>query len=188
MSINHNIKPRKTETDVVHYYICYNLPQNTFPYLSTEHFMVQQMVPKEFFDKILALKSGEGMESHNIGSEGVEPKHPPMTSAENNTFDNSIVDQGEEGEIERELHALKAELESKYKKEEVDAIYAVVKEETKQVMDIMKTEGGDLQDVIAQVRKKTRQKQLEAIEDARREMEESGYVEAIIDEKEPKQK
>jgi len=47
--------------------------------------------------------------------------------------------------------------------EEVEAILGTVEREKQEVLDIIETEGGDVDEIIAQVRMRTRQKQAEIL-------------------------
>ena len=59
---------------------------------------------------------------------------------------------------------------------EVEAILATIERERGEVLDLLQTEGGDLDEVIARVRRRTREEQGRIVEEARLAMMEEAEV------------
>ncbi len=110
-----------------------------------EKIMLQEILPKRVFDKVVEMKKGL-----------------PLNHS-SNKIDLGLVDPNEEGTNEM-YHKAMESLRKTHSAEQVEAILDTIEKEQKEVMDIIEREGGDLDDVIASVRQKTIERQLEIIE------------------------
>lgn len=72
--------------------------------------------------------------------------------------------------IDREYQEIIASLREHHTPEEVDAILATVEREREEVIKIMETEGGDMDDVIEFVRKKTYEEKNRIFDEIEKEM------------------
>mmetsp|Transcript_27313 Transcript_27313/g.56615 ORF Transcript_27313/g.56615 Transcript_27313/m.56615 type:complete len:183 (+) Transcript_27313:290-838(+) len=157
--------------------------------------MLQQIVPEELFERVVALKKQESVKNTvyrgGVGNElreegnydvdasddgkgrlsreqveedddGASPKHP---------FAEGFGESEHTPELDREYQEILASLSQNHSPEEVDAILATVEAERKEVIEIMEREGGDLDDVIARVRKQTYERKYKILEVLQKEIE-----------------
>lgn len=135
-----------------------------------EEFMLKQIVPDNLFEKIKKMKAGEDVfpNAYDTGSANETPIANTMgnenrkirsgqTASPQMSFDESKV-------VTKELNSLLEEARRRYGSEAVDEMLAVVDQEKKEVIDILKTEGGDMDDVVERVRARTRDKQTKIFE------------------------
>ena len=101
-----------------------------------ERIILKTVVPAELFSNIVELKN-----TGELGNVNMNPDHCAT-------------------EFERHVELLRKH----HSKEEVEAILRTIKREKEEVMDIMTTEGGQLDDVIARVRTNTIMKQKAQVE------------------------
>jgi len=160
-----------------------------------ERVMLQQIVPEELFERVVALKKQESVKNTvyrgGVGNElreegnydvdasddgkgrlsreqveedddGASPKHP---------FAEGFGESEHTPELDREYQEILASLSQNHSPEEVDAILATVEAERKEVIEIMEREGGDLDDVIARVRKQTYERKYKILEVLQKEIE-----------------
>ena len=113
-----------------------------------ERLMLEQIMPKELFEKVVRLK--KGLEYHEK-----EKKF---------TLDgDSIMDEKEQMSLHAVLDDLVRSMRSHHSDEEVEAIRSIIRSERDQVLDILNREGGDVDEIISRVRAQTRATQEEAI-------------------------
>jgi len=113
--------------------------------------ILERVLPKQLFEKVVDIKDGNALN---------EDKKPM----------NFIGDKEEEEGIH--MDAVYEDMVNSMKKahtpEQVEAIIATVEREKQEILDILEREGGDLDEVVARVRERTRNKQskiLKQIED-----------------------
>ena len=120
-----------------------------------EELMLKEIFPEKMFEMVVDYKRGLGQEQveynmdHDSGSvaeEGEKKETQAMQSKLGSAFEERI-----EG------------LKNHHSMEEVNAILTTIRRERDEVMDIWNREGGDLDEIIARVRAKTRQTQMEIL-------------------------
>ncbi len=94
----------------------------------SERQMLQQIVPKHMFEKIVDIKAGNALSA--------EQKAPPE-------------------DIDTEYEKLVAQYRKRLPPEKFDALLATIQRDKSEVLDILDKEGGDLDEVEAQVREKS---------------------------------
>ena len=147
-----------------------------------ERAMLERIVPEKLFAKIVDLKTGGGGEGGALNEDNVE-HHMPSSSSSlpgEHDADDDVAPGGGAAAAEKTGHVLTDQAESlqrsyddmmvslrrTHSPEEVDAIRATVEREQQEVIDIFTTEGGDLSEVIARVRGRTRARQMEILKEA----------------------
>jgi len=135
-----------------------------------EESMLEKVVPKKIFDKIADLKRGKGL---NHGSN-------VNISGNGDAFNsNSGSDARKSGAVDLDAAYMEmvGSMRQAHTSEQVDAIIGTVEREQQEVVEILERDGGDLDEIIAQVRMRTREKQREILEELQ---EEAGLQEAEI--------
>ena len=112
-----------------------------------EHEILKQVVPETLYEKIVDLKMGRGLSG--------------KTSVNN--------DDGTD--MQESLKELLKEIQTTYPKQQSEAILSTLAREKQEVLDILKRKGGDMDEVIAEVRTKTRKRQEEIIDKLSKEAE-----------------
>lgn len=102
---------------------------------ASERIMLQQIVPADVFEQVVALKSGNSNTISHAESEVTVP---------DDDFD-----------IQDSINEAMAKMKKFYATEEVSAIQTTVQREKEEVLEILQKEGGDLDEVIKRVRTKT---------------------------------
>ena len=97
-----------------------------------ERIMLQQIVPSDVFEQVVTIKSGKDI-GHDKNELNVE-----------------------EFDIQDNINDVMEQMKKKYSTEEVEAIKKTVEREKDEVMEILSQEGGDMDEVIAKVRGRTR--------------------------------
>jgi len=111
-----------------------------------EKLMLEEILPQSLFNKVVSLKDGKAL------NEGQAPLK--FDSKENL----------KEGiEMDATFESMVESMKKAHSPEEVEAILGTVEREKQEVLDIIETEGGDVDEIIAQVRMRTRQKQAEIV-------------------------
>ena len=110
-----------------------------------EKVMLQEILPKHVFDKVVEMKKGNPL-NHST-----------------NKIELGMVDENEEATNEMYQNVMDS-LRKTHSPEQVEAILDTIEKEQQKVMDIIEREGGDLDDIVARVREKTMQKQIEILE------------------------
>jgi hypothetical protein len=140
-----------------------------------ERAMLQKIVPEQLFTKIVDLKDGKA-----LNEEGTTIPSP--TSMLGDAERGGIGTMSKEGEnLELAYEEMMASLSKTHTPEQVAAIKATVEREQQEVMDIMATEGGDLDEVIARVRARTRQKQEEIMKEAAETIQDAEIISETTD-------
>mmetsp|Transcript_21917 Transcript_21917/g.45257 ORF Transcript_21917/g.45257 Transcript_21917/m.45257 type:complete len:613 (-) Transcript_21917:1452-3290(-) len=143
----------------------------------SERIMLEKIVPRKLFDKIVALKTGEGGDEGVLNADVEDMTSPSSLPGENDTGRDDdeeedggaktghvLTDQAES--LQKSYDDMIAGLHRTHTPEQVEAIRATVEREQQEVIDIFTTEGGDLNDVIARVRGRTRALQMEILKEA----------------------
>lgn len=139
------------------------------PYFRLRHFvdfaeqhMLEKIVPKQLYDKVVDLKSGKALneksQSHNISGDTKLAKNQEESMTMDRAYEEMV-------EVIRQTHS----------PEQVEAIIGTVEREREEVLDLLDKEGGDVDEVIAKVRAKTREKQRQILLD----LEEGKDIEEI---------
>ena len=136
-----------------------------------ERIMLEQIIDKDLFRKVVDLKEKKDRRGTTYGT-GREGEVHELIDASDDVDDDKDDDElpddpilratmegtSEEPDtprIDREYQEIIASLRENHTPEEVDAIMATVEREREEVIKIMETEGGDMDDVIEVVRRKT---------------------------------
>ena len=112
-----------------------------------EHEILKKVVPETLYDKIVDLKTGKGLSGK------------------------STVSDDDGTNMDESLKELLKEIQTTYPKEQSDAILSTLARERQEVWDTLQRKGGDMDEVIAQVRTKTRKRQEEIIDKLNKEAE-----------------
>jgi len=127
-----------------------------------EQHMLEKIVPKTLFDKVVNLKEGkalnEAKKTHNISG------------------DQSLKNKDEDITMDRAYQEMIQSIRQTHSPEQVEAIIGTVEREQEEVLDMIEREGGDLDEIIAKVRVKTRERQMDIL----KEMESKSMEEAEI--------
>lgn len=107
-----------------------------------ERMMLEKIVPKKLFDKVVDLKEGKGLNENSNESEQNQ---------------NSI-------NLDESYGSMIDSIRKTHSPEQVEAILGTIEREQKEVLEILERDGGDLDEIIAQVRTKTRQRQMEILQ------------------------
>ena len=132
-----------------------------------ERIMLEQIIDKDLFVKVVDLKekkdrrgttygTGREGEVHEVidGSDDVDDDELPDDPILRATMEGTS-EEPDTPRIDREYQEIIVSLRENHTPEEVDAILATVEREREEVIKIMETEGGDMDDVIEFVRRKT---------------------------------
>jgi hypothetical protein len=132
-----------------------------------ERIMLEQIIDKDLFGKVVDLKekkdrrgttygTGREGEVHEVidGSDDVDDDELPDDPILRATMEGTS-EEPDTPRIDREYQEIIVSLRENHTPEEVDAILATVEREREEVIKIMETEGGDMDDVIESVRRKT---------------------------------
>jgi hypothetical protein len=125
--------------------------------------MLQKIVPDTLFDKVVELKQGKSLNERNTSL--------------NIAGDQSLKRDAEEGlNMDRLYEDMIESIRKSHSPEQVEAIIGTIEREQEEVLDIVEREGGDLDEIIARVRARTRQKQMEIL----KELEAADFEQAEI--------
>jgi len=136
-----------------------------------ERFILEQIIENGLFKKVVAMKEKKDQRDRTYGTEkggnvhelNVNDNDDSDDEDNNDAPDNpsapadieGISEESDTPQIDREFQEIVASLRENHTPQEVDAILATVEREREEVIKIMEKDGGDLDDVIAAVRKKT---------------------------------
>jgi uncharacterized protein YqgV (UPF0045/DUF77 family) len=120
--------------------------------------MLDKILPKHVFDKVVNLKAGKPLHAKPLDLSGL--------------VDNiGDVDGGLSSKNKHDSHKLDAiydsmleSLKKSHAPEQVEAILGTIEREQQEVMEMVQRDGGDLDEIIATVRERTRQRQREILE------------------------
>jgi len=145
-----------------------------------ERIMLEQIIDNDLFRKVVGLKQKKDQRGTTYRTEPEGGIHVDNADHEDDDDlpDNpnlrvSIEGTNEEADtpqIDHEYQAIIASLRMNHTSEEVDAILATVGREREEVIKLMETEGGDLDDVIEAVRRKTYIEKNQILEEIEKEM------------------
>jgi len=169
-----------------------------------ERIMLEQIIDEDLFQKVVELKEKKDVRGTTYSSN--EFKLPPDITNKDNDDDDlppkdpnvrvgiegtRLDDTAETPHIDREYQEIISSLRKNHTPEEVDAILATVEREREEVIKIMEKEGGDMDDVIEAVRRKTYDEKTRIMEEIEHEMKKKEMDDKIIegeivkDDKEP---
>lgn len=114
-----------------------------------ERLMLEQIVPKDVFDKVVDLK---------------DKKPLSASQSEVNLGDNKGSEESDGPSLEAMYDDLVENMKKSHTMDEVNAVLATVQREREEVLEILEKEGGDLDEIVARVREKTRRVQREIME------------------------
>ena len=128
-----------------------------------EQHMLEKIVPKTLFDKVVSLKEGKPLneknKNHNIPA------------------DRLLKERDEGITMDKTYQEMIQSIRQTHSSEQVEAIIGTVEREQEEVLDMIDKEGGDLDEIIAKVRVKTRQRQKEILEEmASKNMEDAEII------------
>jgi len=125
-----------------------------------EKIMLEQIIDSDLFKRCVDMKErknntrgtvygddGNILDSEDDDDEPADPKLLAGIEGTGNSYNTPQLD--------REFQDIVSSLHEKHSPEEVDAILATVERERKEVAEILEKEGGDVDDVIERVRRKT---------------------------------
>ena len=114
-----------------------------------ERLMLEQIMPKDLFDKVVRLKEGLDLNDKD--------KKFKLDG-------DSMLDENDQKSMNAVLDDMVRSMRAQHGKEETEAIMSTIRSERDQVLDILNREGGDVDEVIARVRAQTRAKQEQTIQ------------------------
>lgn len=145
-----------------------------------EKTMLEQIIDEDLFIKVVDLKERKdqrGTTYHVDGTDVVNDQDdvdPNVKAGMESTFD----DDSETPQLDGQYQEIIASLKKHHTQEEVDAILGTVEREREEVVKIMQSEGGDLDDVIERVRRKTYEEKDRLMKEIEAEMmKEKGSIE-----------
>ena len=141
-----------------------------------ERVMLEQIIDKDLFKQVVEMKErkyntrgntvygedGQMMDSDDNDDEPVDPKLMTGIEGTGENYDTPHLD--------REFQEIVSSLSEKHTSEEVDAILATIERERKEVIEILEKEGGDVDDVIERVRRRTYEEKEKLMKEIEREM------------------
>mmetsp|Transcript_4609 Transcript_4609/g.6770 ORF Transcript_4609/g.6770 Transcript_4609/m.6770 type:complete len:473 (-) Transcript_4609:11-1429(-) len=143
-----------------------------------ERMMLQKILPEHVFQKVVNLKEGKPLH-HNTSIDLTSDDGNQQLSNEDATTLNEAFDSAIKG------------VKKSNNPDQVKAILGTIEREQQEVIDMIEREGGDLDEIIAKVRTRTRQRQREIFEevenDSIQEAEIVSEIEGTSDEKPSKQ-
>eukprot|EP00804_Cyclotella_cryptica_P016094 CCRYP_004222-RA/>CCRYP_004222-RA protein AED:0.35 eAED:0.35 QI:281/1/1/1/0.5/0.33/3/61/601 len=152
-----------------------------------ERIMLEQIIEPELFQHVVNIKEKKEQAKGTVygeeGSEGMSsdkgddlgpPEDPAILAGIEGTSDSD-----ETPHIDKSYQEIISSLHKHHPPEEVDAILATVERERKEVLEILEKEGGDMDDVIAAVRKRTYEERDRILEEIRRSVKEKRDSEVI---------
>jgi len=155
-----------------------------------ECFILQQIVPEKLFNKIKDIKENKDVTFGNDFEK--QDKDVPIhdiddiakkTNAQyvdsKYTSESAHITAEDAKRIERDLNGIKQQMEEQLSKEQLDLIYSTIEEEKRAVVDLLQTEGGDMDDAVAKIRARTLKKQMKIIQKFAKEQGETIVVEDI---------
>jgi hypothetical protein len=122
-----------------------------------EQVMLKEIFPEKMFEMVVDYKKGLGSEEVEYDMEGSDATGDP---AEDEKKEVKAMQKKLGDAFEERIEGLKKH----HTLEEVNAILTTIRRERDEVIDIMNREGGDLDEVIARVRAKTRAIQRQILE------------------------
>jgi hypothetical protein len=117
-----------------------------------EEIMLKEIFPTKMYDMVVDYKRG-------LGREDVEYNMDDVVSEESEQKETKAMQTKLGSAFEDRIESLK----NHHTMEEVNAILTTIRRERDEVMDIWNREGGDLDEIIARVRAKTRRTQMEIL-------------------------
>lgn len=111
-----------------------------------ERNILEQILPKQLFEKVVDIKDGKALNDNK----------KPMDFAGSEDKEESI-------QMDTVYEDMVASMKKAHTPEQVEAILATVEREKQEILDILDREGGDLDEIVAKVRKRTRNKQAEIL-------------------------
>lgn len=164
-----------------------------------ERVMLEQIIDKDLFKKVVDMKekkeqkgttyanrNGNELHELNTNENGDSPRKPSSSEEDDDDDDDELkladepnLRAGFEGmareesdtpQIDSDYQEIVASLRENHSAEEVDAILATVEREREEVIKIMDKEGGDMDDVIKAVRRKTYEEKDRILKEIEKEM------------------
>lgn len=142
-----------------------------------ERFMLEQIIDEDLFKRVVEMKekryntrgtaygeNGQIIDSDD-DDDGDEPADPKLMAGIEGTGDHYDTPH-----LDTEFQAIVSSLHEKHSPEEVDAILATVERERKEVAEILEKDGGDVDDVIERVRRRTYEKKEKLMKEIEGEM------------------
>ena len=127
-----------------------------------EQHMLEKIVPKTLYDKVVDLKRGKALneKKDNVNLSG----------------DRSLNEKEDAINMDHAYATMMENITKSHTPEQVEAIMGTVEREQQEVLDMIDREGGDLDEIIAKVRARTRERQREIL----KELENNSMQEAEI--------
>lgn len=126
-----------------------------------EKLMLEKIVPKTLFDKVDDLKQGKALNEK---------------SATTNLHGDQNLKKEDGANLDKAYGEMMENIRHTHSPEQVEAIIGTVEREQQEVLDTIERDGGDLDEIIAKVRTKTRERQMEILQ----ELESDSMQEAEI--------
>jgi hypothetical protein len=140
-----------------------------------ERIMLEQIIDADLFKRVVEMKErkdntrgtvygedGEIIDGEDDDDEPADPKLMAGIEATGEQYDTPTLDKA--------FQEIVSSLREKHSPEEVDAILATVERERREVAEILEKEGGDLDDVIARVRRRTYEEKEKLMKEIENEM------------------
>jgi hypothetical protein len=127
--------------------------------------MLEQIIDKDLFKKVVDLKEkkdqrgttyqGDEFKLNETDGEDDDDDELPNDPNLRAGIEGTSEEDSETPQIDKEYQEIIMSLRKHHTPEEVDAILATVEREREEVIKIMETEGGDMDEAIERVRRKT---------------------------------
>uniref|UniRef100_A0A7S4I5P7 Uncharacterized protein n=1 Tax=Odontella aurita TaxID=265563 RepID=A0A7S4I5P7_9STRA len=165
--------------------------------------MLERIVPKKVFDKVCEIKAGkalfedqpefnadkaqEELEKAQEEAAAAEEKEKGGRGRSEGPKEGKEFWEAEGKKIEKAYDSMAGTLKDRHTPEEVEAIMATIERERQEVIDTLTREGGDIDEIIAKVRRRTRERQAELYQEINEEMAKKGVQEGEIVSEEKKE-
>lgn len=117
-----------------------------------EKIMLEQIVPRSLFEKVCELKQGKALNE--------------TTAPSNLQGDQTLMSSKEDGvTLEKAYGEMIENIRYTHSPQQVEAIMGTVERERQEVLDMIDRDGGDLDEIIATVRAKTRERQKQILQE-----------------------
>lgn len=133
-----------------------------------EQLMLKEIFPDKMFEMVVDYKKGLGKDEVEYN---VQQQQQQQHDSSNNESEKKET-QAMQSKLGNAFEERIASLKKHHSMEEVNAILTTIRRERDEVMDIWNREGGDLDEIIARVRSKTRRIQQELFESLSKEEQE----------------
>lgn len=121
--------------------------------------MLEKILPKHVFDKVVNLKAGKPLHAKPLDLSGL------VDNVVDGDGDLSSKNKNDSHKLDAMYNSMLESLKKSHTPEQVEAILGTIEREQQEVMEMIQRDGGDLDEIIATVRERTRQRQKQILEE-----------------------